>query len=114
VLLKEIICPNCARTDDASTGRVRDRDQDAVRDVADAAGGAARYIDDREDPAAGQTIVSDLRVAGEVHWRARHHRGEKEVWIGVDHAVSRPGGFVESSQTPVYKNEKLRGANRAH
>src|SRR4029077_7944546 len=66
------------------------------------------------DPAVGQPVIADLRIAGEINRRICHHRRKDNVRIGVDYAVSGTGRFVEGPEPTIDENKKLRGTHCSH
>jgi hypothetical protein len=97
--------------------RVRDSDENPVRQVADVVGIRAWNIDDDEEPTLGQTIVTYLRIAREINLvtgHRSHHRREEDIWIDVHHAVGAASRLVEAANPSVDENNELRRTACAH
>ena len=66
VLLDEIERPDRAARESHGAGRVRDGEEQAIRNVPDAQGRGARDVDDGQEPASRQPVVAHLRIAREI------------------------------------------------
>ena len=89
VLLDKIVGPDGVGADHAGAGRVRDGDQHAV-------GQGPRHVDDDQNPAAGESVITDLRVRCKIGaGHGRHDRAKKCVCVQVEHAIRSAGAFVE-------------------
>ena len=100
--------PHGAAGDDA---RIADGEEDAVGQCPR----RARHINDEDEPFAGEPVVADARVAGEIIVCGRGHHGvKKRIHARVQNAVGLAGGFVERTQAAIHRHDELRGADRAH
>jgi hypothetical protein len=111
--------PDRAPGDHTVARRVRDGDQNTIRQVADVLGRGIRAwnIDDSEEPAFGQSIVPDLRIAREIDLGAghrSHHRREEDIRIDIHHSVGAARCLIETANPSVDENNELRRADCAH
>jgi len=118
VLLKEEEFPNRAVADYTVAGRIRNGEKDPVWMVSDMVIVGARNIDYLQEPTLRKSIVTNLRIAGEIHADSsaerRHHRRKEIVRVDVKHTVRRAGRLVETAQPAVDENNELSRASGAH
>jgi hypothetical protein len=117
ILLDREKRPYRAVRDNAVTCRVRNRNQDAVGLVPDAARRAARNVDHRQEPPLRYAVITNLRVARKINSDAiserRHHALEENIGVDIHNAVCHPR-FGEGSYSSVHVDNELGRSGGAH